>query len=218
MTDIRVIEIQREVARAFGVSVETLMSRRKHRTAVVPRQVAMYLAKVMTHWSFPEIGRMFERDHTTVMSAVKVIEGRFRHEPDFAGTVDDIARAIDATGIGWERGGAAIDADEAARRMLAKQVRKVKCGGGGGKLTGRKDQLLDALAVIFGETSIGRTMDSQGFAVEVLISAGGESWSLVALSDDEATARLIASGFKWPMRGTDDAAPPVSPPGLRVIK
>ncbi|WP_273722492.1 chromosomal replication initiator protein DnaA [Bartonella sp. AU18XJBT] len=72
---IRIEEIQRTVARHYNVSKQDLLSNRRTRTVVKPRQVAMYLAKVLTPRSLPEIGRRFGgRDHTTVLHAVRKIE------------------------------------------------------------------------------------------------------------------------------------------------
>ena len=72
---VRIEDIQRIVARHYNVSKTELLSNRRTRTIVKPRQVAMYLAKVMTPRSLPEIGRRFGgRDHTTVLHAVRKIE------------------------------------------------------------------------------------------------------------------------------------------------
>ena len=73
---VRIEDIQRIVARHYNVSKTELLSNRRTRTIVKPRQVAMYLAKTMTPRSLPEIGRRFGgRDHTTVLHAVRKIEG-----------------------------------------------------------------------------------------------------------------------------------------------
>lgn len=72
---IRIEEIQRVVARHYNVTKQDLLSNRRTRSIVKPRQVAMYLAKMMTPRSLPEIGRRFGgRDHTTVLHAVRKIE------------------------------------------------------------------------------------------------------------------------------------------------
>jgi len=72
---VRIEDIQRIVARHYNVSKSELLSNRRTRTIVKPRQVAMYLSKVMTPRSLPEIGRRFGgRDHTTVLHAVRKIE------------------------------------------------------------------------------------------------------------------------------------------------
>jgi chromosomal replication initiator protein len=73
---VRIEDIQRIVARHYNVSKTELLSNRRTRTIVKPRQVAMYLSKIMTPRSLPEIGRRFGgRDHTTVLHAVRKIEG-----------------------------------------------------------------------------------------------------------------------------------------------
>jgi chromosomal replication initiator protein len=72
---VRIEDIQRIVARHYNVSKTELLSNRRTRTIVKPRQIAMYLAKIMTPRSLPEIGRRFGgRDHTTVLHAVRKIE------------------------------------------------------------------------------------------------------------------------------------------------
>jgi len=69
-------EIQKRVAAHYDVRVAEMFSARRARNVARPRQVAMYLAKTLTSFSYPEIGRQFGgRDHTTVMHAVRTIEG-----------------------------------------------------------------------------------------------------------------------------------------------
>lgn len=73
---IKIEDILRIVSRHFGVSKGDLLSQRRHRSVVWPRQIGMYLAKQLTHRSLPEIGRRFGgRDHTTVLHAIRKIEG-----------------------------------------------------------------------------------------------------------------------------------------------
>jgi len=68
-------KIQRATAKQFGISMEEMLSKRRSRAIARPRQVAMYLAKMLTTRSLPDIGRRFGgRDHTTVIHAVKRID------------------------------------------------------------------------------------------------------------------------------------------------
>jgi chromosomal replication initiator protein len=68
-------EIQRKVAEHYNVKLADLIGPRRHRTIARPRQVAMYLCKVLTTRSLPEIGRKFGgRDHTTILHGVKKVE------------------------------------------------------------------------------------------------------------------------------------------------
>lgn len=72
---VKIEDIQRIVAKHFNVSKADLLSNRRTRTIVRPRQIAMYLAKQLTPRSLPEIGRRFGgRDHTTVLHAVRKVE------------------------------------------------------------------------------------------------------------------------------------------------
>ena len=72
--------IQTTVCQFFKISKNEMLSARRSRYLVRPRQTAIYLAKLLTSKSLPEIGRSFSnRDHTTVIHSVKTIE-RLRNE------------------------------------------------------------------------------------------------------------------------------------------
>ena len=71
---ITVDKIQNVVSNFFNITLNDMLSQRRSRPLARPRQIAMYLAKKMTSRSLPEIGRRFaNRDHTTVIHAVKTI-------------------------------------------------------------------------------------------------------------------------------------------------
>ncbi len=73
---VKIEDIQKLVASHYSVSRSDILSARRTATVVKPRQVAMYLSKALTLRSLPEIGRRFGgRDHTTVLHAVRKIEG-----------------------------------------------------------------------------------------------------------------------------------------------
>ena len=92
---VRIEDIQRIVARHYNVSKTELLSNRRTRTIVKPRQVAMYLAKVMTPRSLPEIGRRFGgRDHTTVLHAVRKIENVAGADNTLAQEIELLKRLI----------------------------------------------------------------------------------------------------------------------------
>ena len=72
---VSIADIKREVARHCNIRLDEMHSRRRSQNIVLPRQIAMYLAKTLTSSSYPEIGQHFGgRDHTTVMHAVSKIE------------------------------------------------------------------------------------------------------------------------------------------------
>jgi chromosomal replication initiator protein len=66
--------IQREVARYYKLAVDELRGERRVKHVAHARQVAMYLCRTLTRDSFPEIGKRFNRDHSTVITSVEKIE------------------------------------------------------------------------------------------------------------------------------------------------
>jgi len=92
---VRIEDIQRVVSRHYNVSRQELVSDRRTRVIVKPRQIAMYLAKTMTPRSFPEIGRRFGgRDHTTVLHAVRKIEGLIGSDTKLGHEIELLKRLI----------------------------------------------------------------------------------------------------------------------------
>jgi chromosomal replication initiator protein len=75
--------IQKTVADFFKIKVADMYSKRRHAHIVLPRQIAMYLAKDLTQKSLPEIGEAFGgRDHTTVLHAMRKITEHRQHDAD----------------------------------------------------------------------------------------------------------------------------------------
>lgn len=94
---VRIEDIQRIVSRHYNVSKADLLSARRTRTIVRPRQVAMYLAKTLTLRSLPEIGRRFGgRDHTTVLHAVRKIDGLLESEVSLVDEINSLKRELEA--------------------------------------------------------------------------------------------------------------------------
>jgi chromosomal replication initiator protein len=92
---VRIEDIQRIVARRYNVSRADLLSSRRTANVVRPRQVAMYLAKVLTLRSLPEIGRRFGgRDHTTVLHAVRKIENLAGNDNVLAEELEALKREL----------------------------------------------------------------------------------------------------------------------------
>ena len=83
--------IQRAVAEQFGMRVSDLKQKNNSRNVVVPRQIAMYLAKQMTEASLPEIGRQFgNKHHTTVMHSIAKIDEQRRTDKDLHRTLNKL--------------------------------------------------------------------------------------------------------------------------------
>ena len=87
--------IQRAVAESFGMRVAELKQKNNARAIVVPRQIAMYLAKQMTEASLPEIGRQFGgKHHTTVMHSIAKIDEQRRADKDLNRTINKLMETL----------------------------------------------------------------------------------------------------------------------------
>lgn len=93
---IKIEDILKVVGRHYNVARTDLLSPRRARAVVVPRQVGMYLAKKMTARSLPEIGRRFGgRDHSTVLHAVRKIEDQIKTDDRLAREVALLIRLVE---------------------------------------------------------------------------------------------------------------------------
>lgn len=93
MNAIRTITL--EVARIRGVRFDDIMSERRFKQIVGPRQEAMYFAKKLTPASLPAIGRrMGGKDHTTVLHAIRRIEERIDTEAGYGDAIEAMGVAI----------------------------------------------------------------------------------------------------------------------------
>jgi len=88
--------IQDIVARHYGLSMTDIMAPRTDAPVVRARHVAMYIAKRMTTKSLPQIGSIFNRDHTCIMHAVKRIEAARLEDEDLDFAIADLSRRITA--------------------------------------------------------------------------------------------------------------------------
>jgi chromosomal replication initiator protein len=87
--------IQRAVAEQFGMRVSDLKQKNNSRNVVVPRQIAMYLAKQMTEASLPEIGRQFgNKHHATVMHSIAKIDELRRTDKDLHRTLNKLQEQL----------------------------------------------------------------------------------------------------------------------------
>ncbi|MHB1023386.1 MAG: chromosomal replication initiator protein DnaA [Acidobacteriaceae bacterium] len=87
--------IQRATAEQFGMRVVELKQKNNSRQIVVPRQIAMYLAKQLTEASLPEIGRQFGgKHHTTVMHSIAKIDEQRRADKDLNRTINKLMETL----------------------------------------------------------------------------------------------------------------------------
>ena len=92
----RIEDILMIVSRHYKVPRNDLLSSRRSRDVVRPRQIAMYLAKALTSRSLPEIGRRFGgRDHTTVLHSVRKVEQMMKDDGDLAQEIELLKRMLE---------------------------------------------------------------------------------------------------------------------------
>ena len=84
--------IIREVSRYYCIPVEKLRGSGRSKDMVLPRQVAMYLVREMTDYSLPEIGKVFSRDHTTVLHSINKVENYLKETSE----MDNIIKTLKA--------------------------------------------------------------------------------------------------------------------------
>ncbi len=92
---ISVSEIIKCVANHYNVKVPDLVGTRRTQDIVRPRQVAIYLSKTLTTKSLPEIGREFNRDHTTVIHSLRRIEKLLAHDTHVLDDVELLRRRLE---------------------------------------------------------------------------------------------------------------------------
>ena len=97
--EINLKEIQYAVCAHYQIGLTDLKSTRRDRKVTRPRQLAMYLAKTLTPLSLPDIGRGFERDHTTVMHAVSTIENLITRDKSLSADADILIRRLKGENI-----------------------------------------------------------------------------------------------------------------------
>lgn len=91
-----VAHIQRVVAHYFGIPLREMTSARRSREVARPRQVAMYLARELTPFSLPMIGKLFgNRDHTTVIYAIRTIGELDEEDPRMSADINALLAELE---------------------------------------------------------------------------------------------------------------------------
>ena len=97
---ITIEQIQKFVAEYYQLKLTELKSRNNSKSVAMPRQVAMYLCKALTHASLPEIGRSFGgKHHSTVIHSIKKVEEMRKKNPEFDTPGQEPARPVQVAGL-----------------------------------------------------------------------------------------------------------------------
>lgn len=86
------------VADHFKIPVSDLLGKKRNKEIVVPRQIAMYLAREMANMSYPDIGRAFDRDYTTVIHSYEKVKAEIKKDAALKTLVSEIRSRAHARG------------------------------------------------------------------------------------------------------------------------
>lgn len=93
---VSVSTIKKIVGKHYNIKMEDFNSKRKTQSVAWPRQIAMFLTTEMTDLSLPEIGREFNRDHSTVVHARDLVKDKITTDPFFSAEINQIITDIKA--------------------------------------------------------------------------------------------------------------------------
>ena len=82
------------VAKKYGVSKEDIYGRQRTKHIATARNISIYIIRKITGISFPMIGDLFERDHSTIISANNTVEANVKSTPLFAMEINDLIKEI----------------------------------------------------------------------------------------------------------------------------
>lgn len=89
--------IKEKVAHYYGVRINDLSAKKRHQSVALPRHVAVYLCRQLTNLSLPEIGKHFNRNHTTVLYSCRLIEDMVKKDKNFLDQVHHLEMRIKET-------------------------------------------------------------------------------------------------------------------------
>jgi chromosomal replication initiator protein len=87
-------DVLRFTCEQFGVTPKDVKGRKRIARHVEPRKVAMFLSRKYTSASYPELGAFFERDHTTILSAVSSIDRALRSDDTLRQRLEAVERRL----------------------------------------------------------------------------------------------------------------------------
>lgn len=87
-------QIKYVTALHFAVDLAAMNSQTREKKVARPRQVAMYLSRKLTTRSYPQIGRAFDRDHTTILHGVRQTMRRIAKYPKYAAYIEQVEQGV----------------------------------------------------------------------------------------------------------------------------
>ena len=91
---VTVDKIFNAVFNKYGISKESLTGNRRNKDIANTRHIAIYLIRELTEMSFPSIAKIFERDHSTIISSHRLMEGKLLEDPAFLAEINELKKGI----------------------------------------------------------------------------------------------------------------------------
>jgi len=82
------------VTAKYGVSIEELKSKRRSSNLTAPRHIAIYLIRTMTDMSLPAIGKIFQRDHSTIINSLETVENKIKTNPAYETEIKELINEL----------------------------------------------------------------------------------------------------------------------------
>ena len=102
LKDLKIEEIQRAVAEFYDVRLTDMSSKQRPQSVALPRQIAMYLSRKLTHTSLQDIANAFGKTHATVLHAVNAIQNRIDTEEKLRGDIRQITRRLGRDPVAYQ--------------------------------------------------------------------------------------------------------------------
>jgi len=91
---VTVDKIFASVYNKYGISKESLTGNKRNKDIANTRHITVYLIRELTEMSFPNIAKIFERDHSTIISSHRLIETKIIEDPAFAADIGELKKEI----------------------------------------------------------------------------------------------------------------------------
>ena len=82
------------VSKKYGISKEEMIGPKRNKEIATARHACIYLIRQVTDMSLPNIAKVFERDHSTIISSLQKVEHRMQVDPDFLAELTEMKREI----------------------------------------------------------------------------------------------------------------------------
>ncbi len=87
-------KILSKIAQKYDISLEDIKGSKRSRGIAMPRHIAIYLIREMTNMSFPQLGKLFGRDHTTILNSYQTVVEKMKEDPFFEAEVKEFLREL----------------------------------------------------------------------------------------------------------------------------